>query len=92
MKNIDISKYDKADVLIALYTNAKPQGLGFLHYDPAPMSKDEASSLLEDQTYFDYLKGRVIKVDLSNDVLNPGLYDRDNGKGAAQAAINAIIN
>lgn len=87
---IDISKFNKADVLAALYNNAKGQGMGFLHYDIKPMSREEASSLLEHQTYFDYLKGRVMKVDLSKDELDPFLYDRDNGKGTAQAAINKI--
>src|SRR5438105_3753792 len=93
---IDISKFDKADVLAALYNNSKPQGMGFLHFDPTPMSRDEAARLLngEDKqnhtsgyhcsTYFDYLKGRVMKVDLSGDQLDPRLYDRDNGKGAAE--------
>lgn len=33
--------------------------------------------------YFDYLKGRVMKVDLSGDDLNTTLYNRDNGEGAA---------
>lgn len=52
------------------------------------MSTDEAQELLDSgQTYFDYLKGRVMKVDLSGDKLNPFLYDRDNGQGAAAAAL-----
>ncbi|MCK5014029.1 MAG: hypothetical protein KAS66_09425 [Candidatus Omnitrophica bacterium] len=90
MGNINISKYDKEDVLIALYNNARPQGLGFLHYNPKPMSRVEASTLLSQGTYFDYVAGRVIKVDLSKDEFSPHLYDRDNGQNAAQLAINTI--
>lgn len=89
-KLIDISKFDKADVLRVLYNNSKPQGLGFLQFDPKPMLKEEAAKLLETTTYFDYLKGRVMKIDLSGDELNPVLYDRDNGKGAAKAAIDSL--
>ena len=37
--------------------------------------------------YFDYLYGRVMKVDLSKDTFDPFLYDRDNGQGAAERAI-----
>lgn len=90
MKGIDISKYNKVDVLIALYNAAKPQGSGFLHYDSAPMTKEEALSLLDERTSFDYLKGRVMKVHIDGDMLDPCLYDRDNGNGATQKAINTI--
>lgn len=51
------------------------------------MTTNEAEDLLKEQTYFDYLHGRVMKVGLSGDTLDPRLYDRDNGKGAALAAL-----
>ncbi len=54
------------------------------------MAHDEAAALLEKDDYFDYVKGRVMKVHISGDELYPGLYDRDNGEGAAAAAIDAI--
>ena len=84
---IDISKRDKAEVLAALYNAAKPQGMGFLHYTPDPMTKEEAVALLAKDTYFDYVKGRVMKVDLERDTFDPRLYDRDNGDGAAARAL-----
>ena len=87
---IDISKMDKADVLAALYNRAQTQGLGLLHYTPEPLAKEEAEALLEMRTYFDYLKGRVMKVELSGDELDPRLYDRDNGQGAAKAALEHL--
>ena len=80
---IDISRKDKAQVLAALYNASRPIGLGFLQYDPTPMTVEEARELLKQTTYFDYLKGRVMKVDLSGDELETRLYDRDNGDGAA---------
>ena len=70
-------------MLAALYNASKPQGMGFVHYDPKPMTRQEAEALLEQGTYFDYLKGRVMKVKLSGDELNEWGYDRDNGQGAA---------
>lgn len=87
---VDISNIDKAKVLAALYNATHPQGLGLLHYDPTPMSETEARELLKSQTHFDYLKGRVMKVDLSGSEFDPRLYDRDNYDGAAQDAINKI--
>ena len=87
---IDISKLNKAQVLSALYNASHPQGMGFIHFDPVPMSEFEATRLLEKQTYFDYIKGRVMKIDLSKNELDPRLYDRDNGEGAALSAISGL--
>ncbi len=90
---IDISKRDKAEVLAVLYNNSKVQGMGFLHATPEAMTKEEAKELLEDgreRKYFDYLKGRVMKIDLTGEQLDPCLYDRDNGQGAAERAISTI--
>jgi len=84
---IDISKLDKADILRRLYNNSHPLGLGILNYDPTDMSLDEAREILQKQTRFDYFNGRVMKIDLSSNELEERLYDRDNGKGAALAAI-----
>lgn len=81
----------KSAVLAALYNASKPQGLGFLHFDPAPMTEEESEELLQTSTYFDYIKGRIMKVDLSNDDgFEEWLYDRDNGNGAAQRVINQL--
>ncbi len=87
---IDISKISKAKVLAALYNSATVLGMGILQYEAGKMSEEEASELLEEHTYFDYVKGRVMKVDLSRDSLDPWLYDRDNGQGAAEVAIAGI--
>ena len=87
---IDISKKDKAAVLAALYNHARPQGMGFFQYDPTPMSDEQAREILKNGTYFDYVRGRVMKINLECDTLNPWLYDRDNGDGAAAKAISTI--
>lgn len=81
---------DKAKVLASLYNNSKPLGLGIRQYDPKPMTVEEASELLKEQTYFDYLKGRIMKVDLSGDSLETYLYNRDNGEGSAEAILASI--
>lgn len=89
-EEIDISGMDKAEVLAKLYNAARPQGMGFLHYTAQDMTAEEAKELLSDgRAYFDYLKGRVMKVNLSGDLLCPVLYDRDNGEGAARRALGA---
>lgn len=79
----------REQVLCALYNASKPQGLGFLHYDPMPLTIDEAKNVLSKRKYVDYLKGRVIKVNLPENAkeFDCRLYDRDCGTGAAKAAI-----
>lgn len=85
---INIKGKNKAQVLAALYNAAQPLGMGILHFVPGDMPVDDAQVLLnEGQTYFDYLHGRLMKVDLAQDVLDERLYDRDNGPGAAEAAL-----
>ena len=85
---INISNRNKAEVLAMLYNKAKPQGLGLIHFTPEHMTTKEAQEILDSgQTYFDYVKGRVMKVDLSGDTFSPCLYDRDNGEGSALRAI-----
>ncbi|MDD4476620.1 MAG: hypothetical protein PHY40_00480 [Patescibacteria group bacterium] len=82
---------NKAKVLAALYNNSKPQGMGFLHFDAQPMTEEEAQALLDSgQTYFDYLKGRVMKIDLSGDELETWLYNRDNGENAAETVLENL--
>jgi hypothetical protein len=85
---IDIKDMKKSEVLAKLYNASKPQGLGFLHYIPKPMTNKEAQVYIDSgMDYFDYLNGRVMKVNISGDKLDPRLYDRDNGTGAAARAL-----
>jgi hypothetical protein len=95
--NIDISKLNKAEVLAALYNASKQQGMGFMHaIGREPMTVEQAAEEIESMkpygTYFDYLHGRVMKVDIGGDELRTGLFDRDNGSGAAARALQPLID
>jgi len=96
---IDITGLSKASVLAALYNNATPRGMGWMTaimdgrqpFDP--MTEEEAEKYIANggPLDIDYLQGRPLKVDLRNDDgFEEWLYDRDNGKGAAQEAIDSI--
>lgn len=90
---VSIKNLDKATVLAELYNNSKQLGLGFLNqrgYNS--LSYNEAVELLKQSTYFDYLYGRVLKVDLSGDEFDESMYDIDNGQGAAKKVIDHIKN
>ena len=93
--NVITSGIPKAEVLAALYNNARSGFLGTLwaFLDPEgqeEMSADEAEELINESAslYFDYIGVRCLKVDLTNDNrFDPCLYDRENGAGAAESAI-----
>ena len=102
MNTIDISGIDKAELLAALVNAARPLGMGFLHDDGKPMTKSDAQKWIDQEgshdtrnfpgrrLYFDYVKGRPIKSDLSSDMLDPRLYDRDQGQGAAERVVQTL--
>ena len=88
---VDIKGLDKAKVLKALYDHSHVQGLGFMHAaEEGTVTVESCAELLEKYTQFDYLHGRVLKVDLSGDEFDERLYDRDCGAGAAQRAVDSI--
>lgn len=90
---MDISTLNKAEVLAALYNAAKIQGGGAFHAKGDLMPVAEAQRILDESKdkYFDYLYGRVMKVDLSKDEVDPWLYNRDNGEHAFEKAIQHLM-
>ena len=88
---VNIKGLDKARVLKALYEHSHVQGLGaFQAVHMGVPTLEYFAGLLEQGTYFDYLGGRVLKVELSGDEFDERLYDRDCGEGAAQRAVDSI--
>lgn len=91
---INIKGIPKAELLAALFNASKQQGFGLLNPSgTVELTTEEATAILADHPpgqRFDYLRGRVMKVNISGDELNPGLFDRDNGEGAAQRAIAGL--
>lgn len=84
----DIHGLDKVAVFKALYERAQPQGCSHLSFVPGPLRPDEARRLFDAHDgIFSFVKGRLLKVDLSGGALDTDAYDRNNGPGAALAAI-----
>lgn len=91
MSVVDITGLDKAEVLLALYNNSHCQGLGILQEVNNYTLQDARRDIDEwPDLCFDYIRGRILKVDLSGDTFDSRLYDRDNGEGAAEASIKAL--
>lgn len=91
--NINIKGINKAEVLAALYNNSRVQGMGALQARDGLMSKEDAETMIEKSgLHFDYLHGKIMKVDLKGDDFDPWLYDRDNGDGAASRALEPLTS
>ena len=87
---VNYGSLTKAEVLATLYNHALPRGLGIFLFVPGDLPVEEAEKLLQHQTKFDYVNGRCLKVDLSDDKgFEEWLYDREYGNGTAQKAINS---
>jgi len=99
---VDIKGLDKAEVLAALHAATHAQGMSFVH-DKGALSVEECREIIDaagtergenfttnDRLYFDYLRGRVMKVDIGGDEFDPRLFDRDNFTGAAECAIAGL--
>jgi hypothetical protein len=88
---IDIRGIDKAELLAALYNRSKPLVLGFLEATQDDMTVDQARKVIVEHGFmFNYLNGRVMKIDLSRDALFSSRYDRDLGDGAARSIVDAL--
>jgi len=97
MSQLDISKLSKYDVLRVLYNRARPLGMGFLHYTPEDMTTEQAKAVYDEYAnhntppYFDYLKGRLMKVELGGATLSVGSYERDNDPGSCAEALAPLF-
>jgi len=89
---VNIKGLNKAEVLKELYNNSRVQGLGFLQATNTVMTTSEAEAILSQTTNFDYLYGKVMKINLSSDEeFEEWSYDRDNGTGSAQRVIKKLM-
>lgn len=88
---MNIAGLDKAVVLASLYNRSFQQGMGVLDKNGRQeMNVEQARQYLDRSHDFDYLNGRVMKIDLSSDEVDTRLYNRDNGEGAAEEIIEKI--
>ncbi len=92
-ENIVIKGLDKAALLAGLFNRSKALGNGFFNPKAhSDMTYDEAKKIISERRNldFEYLQGRVMKIDMNGDTLNARLYDRDNGAGAAYVVIENL--
>ena len=91
MSTVNIDGIDKVDLLIALHGASQPLGMGFIQEAACGgvLNRATAEDYLK-QPYVDYCEGRVVKCDLTGPEMSTGLYDRDNGAGAAERVVEGL--
>lgn len=69
---IDLTGVDLVALAKAAYDLSKPQGMGFLHYEPGGLTDEQAQSLVNDEgnrcaLSLDYVAGRAVKLTVFRD-------------------------
>jgi hypothetical protein len=83
---VNITGLDKKEVIRALWENSKvaPMYMGF-----GVLSEVDLENACK-KDRIDYLCGRVMKINVNKDEVDPHLYDRDNGAGAFKKVIDDL--
>ena len=87
---IDISKKNKAALLVALYNNSLPAGIVFNYSNHPKMTIQDAEKLLSKTKCFDYVNGHVLFIDFNSDTYDTRLYNITNGYYAAERIIDSV--
>lgn len=83
----DISGLDKKELLRALYDRAVLQEHLPIGFQPGNFLSDADIEKALAKKDIDYLNGKVIKINLSRDMLYTAIYNRENGEGKAERVI-----
>ena len=73
---IDVTGVDLVKFAQKVYELSVPQGLGFLHFTPKPLSDEEAKELIcNGELDMDYVHGRACKMNVRDNKINDAWYD-----------------
>jgi len=91
-RTVNIPEDKRVAVLQALYADTfiAPAAIAFGTVGPDKLPTEAAEEALT-YGYIDYLGGRLIKMDLTEDPVETRLFNRDNGEGAAERIIAAVL-
>lgn len=93
VNEVDATGLNPAEVLAELYNNAKPIGMGIYQYDATAMTAEDAEKYLLGSKYFEYLKGRYMKLNFNKyPIINVSSYDAHYGTGYAQQCLDRVKN
>ena len=88
---VDIAGINKEVLLETLWNNSRPIPF-YRKYKVNPPNFDikKAMKQVKDDGYADYILGRLIKVNIESDSVDPEIYNENNGKGKLQIIIKKL--
>jgi hypothetical protein len=91
MSHVNISGIDKYMLAVALRSASNAPFFTGQGLPAPPLNSQKLRENIESgDLQFDYLDGYIMKVDLSGEEVDSRLYDRDNGTGALQKAVDDL--
>ena len=89
--SVDIKGIDKVQLLEELWTAQKVASWFLFHpVQVPPFDRVKAKEAVAKQDDIDYFQGRAIKLNLTNDSIDPWVYDRDAGPGTFKKIVDQI--
>ena len=89
MSGVDISNIDKVQLLRALWNESKTAGF-FSSGNMITPAWDDSEASTAVKRYIDWFQGRVIKSDLTGNIVDPWGYDHDNGQGKFASVVASL--
>lgn len=88
----DISMFNTDALKLTLFfalINKSKIALNYIYLDSDLLAHDATLRMIK-RGYIDYFNGRVFKSNISGDIFETGLYNRDNGNGAAERIVQNL--
>jgi hypothetical protein len=92
MATVDISMFNTDALKLTLFfalVNKSTSHNSYFMYLGNELSHDATLRMIK-KGYIDYFNGRVFKSNISGDIFETGLYNRDNGNGAAERIVKSL--
>jgi hypothetical protein len=89
---VDISMFNTDNLKLTLFfalINKSTVASNYMYLDSDLPAHDATLRSIK-RGYIDYFNGRVFKSNISGDIFETGLYNRDNGNGAAERIVQHL--
>jgi hypothetical protein len=92
MPTLNISMFNSDDLKLTLFYALIQRSKATTQFITQEINLFQTKQVLDmiKKGYIDRYNGQVFKSDISGDTFDTGLYDRDNGTGAAERIVNFI--
>ena len=90
--SVDISMFNTDALKLTLFyalINKSTIASNYMYLDTDLLVHDATLRSIK-KGYIDYFNGRVFKSNISGDIFETGLYNRDNGNGAAERIVQNL--